>query len=345
MASAHSSQIVMPRSWSHLTLVSPRMNHSSSPKIDRVCTFLVVTSGNPSARSKRIWWPKTLRVPVPVRSDFSTPSSRIRRRRSRYACMGTNVPVQGWCVMVIGLGAALLAAVLFGVGAVVQAVAARRYGLVSWMMALVAVIYVLGWAAAPGRRSPSSPCTSPRSASPPRWRSPPLLAATVVGEPLALRHWVAIGVMVAGLVAARARRRSGRQPPVRDRATPSCSTSALVVILVARPGGTRARTGRRSGVAPRRPRRHRVRAAPRSPPARWSTRTWTLETIAARAHHRPLRPARVLAVLHRPATRGGHGGERAAGAPRDGGPGRRRDASSATRSARAGGRSPSSASC
>ena len=36
--------------------------------------------------------------------------------------------------MVIGLGAALLAAVLFGVAAVVQAIAARRYGLVSWMM-------------------------------------------------------------------------------------------------------------------------------------------------------------------------------------------------------------------
>ena len=29
---------------------------------------MVVTSGKPSARSKRIWWPKTLRVPVPVRS-------------------------------------------------------------------------------------------------------------------------------------------------------------------------------------------------------------------------------------------------------------------------------------
>ena len=37
--------------------------------------------------------------------------------------------------MVIGLGAALLAAVLFGVAAVLQAIAARRSGLVSWMMA------------------------------------------------------------------------------------------------------------------------------------------------------------------------------------------------------------------
>ena len=33
--------------------------------------------------------------------------------------------------MVVGLGAALMAAVLFGVGAVMQAVAARRHGLLS----------------------------------------------------------------------------------------------------------------------------------------------------------------------------------------------------------------------
>ena len=39
--------------------------------------------------------------------------------------------------MVIGLGAALAAAVLFGVGAVVQAVAVRRHGLFSPMVAVV----------------------------------------------------------------------------------------------------------------------------------------------------------------------------------------------------------------
>ena len=87
--SAHSSQIVTPRSCSHFTLVSPRRNHSSSAKTERVCTFFVVTSGKPSVRSNRIWWPKTLRVPVPVRSDFSAPSSRMRWRRSRYTCMGS----------------------------------------------------------------------------------------------------------------------------------------------------------------------------------------------------------------------------------------------------------------
>ena len=48
--------------------------------------------------------------------------------------------------MVIGLGTALLAAVLFGGGAVLQAVAARRGPLVSRLMGLVVLIYVLGWA-------------------------------------------------------------------------------------------------------------------------------------------------------------------------------------------------------
>src|SRR5471030_1011751 len=55
--------------------------------MDLRCTFLVVTSGNPWARSKRIWWPKMERVPVPVRSVFSTPRSRASRNRSRYWCI------------------------------------------------------------------------------------------------------------------------------------------------------------------------------------------------------------------------------------------------------------------
>ena len=44
--------------------------------------------------------------------------------------------------MVIGLGAALLAAVVFGVAAVVQAIAARRHGVVSLLMVGVAAAYV-----------------------------------------------------------------------------------------------------------------------------------------------------------------------------------------------------------
>ena len=47
--------------------------------------------------------------------------------------------------MLIGLLAALGAAVLFGISAVLQAVAVRRSGLVSGWMALVTVGYLLGW--------------------------------------------------------------------------------------------------------------------------------------------------------------------------------------------------------
>ena len=53
--------------------MSPRRNQSSSPTTAGTCTFFVVTSGKPAARSKRIWCPKTLSVPVPVRSPFSRP--------------------------------------------------------------------------------------------------------------------------------------------------------------------------------------------------------------------------------------------------------------------------------
>ena len=48
-------------------LVSPARNHRSSWMMDLRCSFLVVTSGKPSSSAKRIWWPKTLSVPVPVR--------------------------------------------------------------------------------------------------------------------------------------------------------------------------------------------------------------------------------------------------------------------------------------
>ena len=52
--------------------------------MERRCTFLVVTSGKPSDRSKRIWWPNTLFVPVPVRSPLVTPWSRTWRMKSSY---------------------------------------------------------------------------------------------------------------------------------------------------------------------------------------------------------------------------------------------------------------------
>src|SRR5690606_1165656 len=65
-------------------LVSPRRNHSNSCTIERRCSFLVVTSGKPSRRSKRICQPNTLRVPVPVRSPFSVPCSSTWPSSSRY---------------------------------------------------------------------------------------------------------------------------------------------------------------------------------------------------------------------------------------------------------------------
>ena len=48
---------------------------------------MVVSKGNPALKSKRIWWPNTLWVPVPVRSPRTTPVSRIRVNRSRYCRM------------------------------------------------------------------------------------------------------------------------------------------------------------------------------------------------------------------------------------------------------------------
>jgi drug/metabolite transporter (DMT)-like permease len=100
--------------------------------------------------------------------------------------------------MVIGLGAALLAALLFGVAAVAQAVAARRHGLVSWMMLGVAVIYLVGWllhlvaiAQLPLYVAQVGIAVSLVVTA--------LLAATVVEEPLEPRHWLAIVAVVAGL--------------------------------------------------------------------------------------------------------------------------------------------------
>src|SRR5688500_17878137 len=76
--------MVTPWSCSQPTLLSPRRNHSSSTAIDLKCTFFVVTSGKVCERSYRSRSPKRLTVPVPVRSSFGVPCSRIRRSRSSY---------------------------------------------------------------------------------------------------------------------------------------------------------------------------------------------------------------------------------------------------------------------
>lgn len=101
--------------------------------------------------------------------------------------------------MVIGLGAALLAAALFGVGAVMQAVAARRGPLVSALMGLVVVIYVLGWALhlISIAKVPLYVAQVGVSAS---LAVTAFMAARVVREPLSVRHRVAVGVLVGGLV-------------------------------------------------------------------------------------------------------------------------------------------------
>jgi drug/metabolite transporter (DMT)-like permease len=100
--------------------------------------------------------------------------------------------------MVIGLGAALLAALLFGVAAVAQAVAARQHGLFSYRMLGVALIYVVGWllhlvaiAQLPLYVAQVGIAVSLVVTA--------LLAATVVGEPLEPRHWMAIVGVVGGL--------------------------------------------------------------------------------------------------------------------------------------------------
>jgi drug/metabolite transporter (DMT)-like permease len=100
--------------------------------------------------------------------------------------------------VVVGLVAALLAAVLFGGLAVVQAAAARRHGLVSPLMGLVAALYLVGWllhllAIA---RLPLYLAQVGIAAA---LVVTALVAAFVMGEPLWRRHWLAVVALVAGL--------------------------------------------------------------------------------------------------------------------------------------------------
>lgn len=128
--------------------------------------------------------------------------------------------------MVIGLAAALVAAVLFGVGAVVQAVAARRHGLWSRLMALVVLVYSLGWllhlvaiALLPLYLAQVGVAISLVVTA--------LVASTVVGEPLEARHWVAVAAMTGGL--AMLALASG---DVGDHDFDSATTTTLYAVLV-----------------------------------------------------------------------------------------------------------------
>jgi drug/metabolite transporter (DMT)-like permease len=100
--------------------------------------------------------------------------------------------------MVVGLVAALVAAVLFGVAAVVQAIAARDHGIFSWLMASVGLLYLVGWGLhlVAIARLPLYVAQVGIAVS---LVVTALIAAVVVGEPLGTRHWVAIGAMVVGL--------------------------------------------------------------------------------------------------------------------------------------------------
>jgi drug/metabolite transporter (DMT)-like permease len=101
--------------------------------------------------------------------------------------------------MLVGLVAALGAALLFGVAAAVQAVVVRHERMVCPRMGLVGLCYLLGWGlhlvaisrlplyVAQVGVAGSLVVTS-------------LIAAKVVHEPLETRHWAAIAAMFSGLV-------------------------------------------------------------------------------------------------------------------------------------------------
>jgi drug/metabolite transporter (DMT)-like permease len=100
--------------------------------------------------------------------------------------------------VVVGLVAALLAAVLFGGLAVVQAAAARRHGLLSPLMALVAALYLVGWLLhlVAIARLPLYLAQVGVAAA---LVVTALVAAYVMGEPLWRRHWLAVVGLVGGL--------------------------------------------------------------------------------------------------------------------------------------------------
>ncbi|HEX2892917.1 MAG TPA: hypothetical protein VHO29_02820 [Marmoricola sp.] len=100
--------------------------------------------------------------------------------------------------MLLGLTAALLAAVLFGVVAVVQAAVVRRQGLFSPMILLVVGIYLAGWVLhfVAIRELPLYLAQVGVGSS---LVVTALVAARVMSEPLEPLQWTAVGAMAAGL--------------------------------------------------------------------------------------------------------------------------------------------------
>jgi hypothetical protein len=99
--------------------------------------------------------------------------------------------------MLIGLLAALGAAVLFGISAVVQAVAVRRSGLVSGWMAVVTVGYLMGWVLHLVAIA-LLPLYLAQMAIAGSLAVTAVTASLKVHEPLESRHWSAIGGMAVG---------------------------------------------------------------------------------------------------------------------------------------------------
>jgi len=98
----------------------------------------------------------------------------------------------------LGLSTALLAAVIFGVIAVVQAAVIRRRGLFTPMMLIVLAAYLVGWllhlvsiAELPLYLAQVAVGASLVVAA--------LVASSVMGEPLRPHHWAAIAAMAVGL--------------------------------------------------------------------------------------------------------------------------------------------------
>src|SRR6056300_417365 len=77
-------QMLQPLSTKYLMLVSPFKNHFSSVIIVLTAIFFVVSRGNPLHIQCVICLPNTEMVPVPVRSDFSTPFCRMSINRAWY---------------------------------------------------------------------------------------------------------------------------------------------------------------------------------------------------------------------------------------------------------------------
>jgi drug/metabolite transporter (DMT)-like permease len=100
--------------------------------------------------------------------------------------------------VLLGLSAALLAAVLFGIVAVVQAAVIRRRGLFSPMVLGVLAVYLVGWLLHLVAIA-NLPLYLAQVGVGGSLVVTALVASSVMGEPLRRRHWAAVAAMAMGL--------------------------------------------------------------------------------------------------------------------------------------------------